>query len=251
MQIYKEIPIITAQPNKNDLQKVPHFLYGFAESDYNLSFGKWSQMLRTIVNEVQKRFEPIIIGGTMMYAYLLLKGYSQIPDVPDDVRISAQNLYKNIGHDEFLKIVEVKDKNTPKDKQRLIYNYCLLEVSGNSLEYYSNLPQIKFFNEGDVEVIIPRKTRQEVYQTCNSRFLDMISDGLLEEIEQVLPREELPIKRATGFPYVAKYLRGEISKEEMIEKSQQETRNYAKKQIIWLRKMAKEGFISGESIKDL
>jgi tRNA dimethylallyltransferase len=222
MQIYKHIPIITAQPTKKDISEIPHFLYGFAENNYNFSFGKWVQMLKETLLQVQNLgYDPIIVGGTMMYAYLLLSGYSDIPEIPENIRQKTNELYDEIGHEEFLRIVEEKDINTPTDKQRLVYNYSLLEVSGYGLNYYATLPQIQIFQKDEIEIIIPQKTRQEVYQTCNSRFLDMLSDGLLEEVESVINDQLLPIKRATGFCYILEYFNGVITKQEMIEKSQQ------------------------------
>lgn len=251
MQIYKSIPIITAQPSLQDQKAVPHFLYGFAENNENLSFGKWVRMLEGIIKEIQNAGKmAIIVGGTMMYFYLLLSGYSDIPEIPDSVRENAGNLYREIGHEEFLSTVQKLDKNTPGDRQRLIYNYCLITHTGNSISYYHTLPKKHFFCDGKPTVIIPEKTRQEVYNTCNSRFLDMIRDGLFEEIRSVIQDKDLPIKRATGFHYIVQYLCGEISKDEAIAKSQQETRNYAKRQIIWLRKFIAEGIIAEAKVAE-
>ncbi len=251
MQIYKSIPIITAQPSIEDLAKVPHKLYGFATNNYNLSFGRWAKMVELEVQNARaKGLIPIIIGGTMMYAYMLLNGFSPIPEINDSIRNCANALYAQIGHDEFLNITQKMDDKTPNDKQRLIYNHCLILQTGKSLTQYSLLPQQKMF-EGEIEVIIPRKTRKNVYDACNGRFLDMIDDGLFDEVKSVMEFANLPIKRATGFCYVARYLNGEMPFDAMVDKSQQETRNYAKKQIMWLRKMAKEGLIVPDAIQDL
>ena len=253
MQIYKSIPIITAQPNKKDLDEVPHKLYGFAPNDYNLSFGKWLQIMQTEVKNAKNNgFTPIIVGGTMMYAYMLLNGFSPIPEISDEVRNSAHKLYEAVGHEEFLDITKKMDGETPHDKQRLIYNYCLILQTGKSLAEYSLLPQTKLF-EDEIEVIVPNKTRKQVYDVCNSRFLDMIKDGLFDEVKSVMEFANSPIKRATGFPYILQHFNGEIDYSQMVEKCQQETRNYAKKQIMWLRKMAKENLLGGamESIYDL
>ncbi len=253
MQIYKSIPIITAQPSVEDLAKVPHRLYGFATNNYNLSFGKWIQMLQTEVENAKNNgLTPIIVGGTMMYSYMLLNGFSPIPEISDETRNSAHELYEKIGHDEFLLQTQKMDGETPHDKQRLIYNHCLILQTGRTLLEYSSLPQKKVF-EGQIEVIIPKKTRKQVYDICNSRFLDMIHDGLFEEVKSVMEFVECPIKRATGFPYILQHFNGEIDYAQMVEKCQQETRNYAKKQIMWLRKMAKEDLLgeAKESIYDL
>ena len=85
------------------------------------------------------------------------------------------------------------------------------------------------------------------------RFLDMISDGLFEEVKSVMEFADSPIKRATGFHCITQHFSGEIDYSQMVEKCQQETRNYAKKQIMWLRKMAKEDLLveAKESIYDL
>ena len=253
MQIYKSIPIITAQPSIEDLAKVPHKLYGFATNDYNLSFGKWLQIMQTEVKNAKNNgFTPIIVGGTMMYAYMLLNGFSPIPEISDKVRNSTHKLYEMIGHEEFLDITKKMDGETPHDKQRLIYNYCLILQTGKSLVQYSLLPQTKVF-EDEIEVIVPKKTRKQVYDVCNSRFLDMIKDGLFDEVKSVMEFTNSPIKRATGFPCILQHFNDEIDYAQMVEKCQQETRNYAKKQIMWLRKMAKENLLGGaiESIYDL
>ena len=253
MQIYKSIPIITAQPSIEDLAKVPHKLYGFATNDYNLSFGKWLQIMQTEVKNAKNNgFTPIIVGGTMMYAYMLLNGFSPIPEISDEVRNSAHKLYEAVGHEEFLDITKKMDGETPHDKQRLIYNHCLILQTGKSLVQYSLLPQTKLF-AGEIEVVIPNKTRKQVYDVCNSRFLDMIKDGLFDEVKSVMEFTNSPIKRATGFPYIIQHFNAEIDYNQMVEKCQQETRNYAKKQIMWLRKMAKENLLGRamESIYDL
>jgi tRNA dimethylallyltransferase len=253
MQIYKSIPIITAQPSIEDLAKVPHKLYGFATNNYNLSFGKWIQMLQIEVKNAQNQgLTPIIVGGTMMYAYMLLNGFSPIPEISDATRNSTHELYEEIGHDEFLLQTQKMDEETPHDKQRLIYNHCLILQTGKTLLEYSLLPQKKVF-EGQIQVIIPKKTRKQVYDICNSRFLDMISDGLFEEVKSVMEFVDSPIKRATGFHCITQHFSGEIDYSQMVEKCQQETRNYAKKQIMWLRKMAKEDLLveAKESIYDL
>jgi tRNA dimethylallyltransferase len=253
MQIYKSIPIITAQPSVEDLAKVPHKLYGFATNDYNLSFGKWLEIMQTEVENAKNNgLTPIIVGGTMMYSYMLLNGFSPIPEIIEEIRNSTHKLYEEIGHDEFILQTKKIDINTPQDKQRLIYNHCLILQTGKTLLEYSLLPQKKVF-EGQIEVIIPKKTRKQVYEICNSRFLDMIKDGLFEEVKSVMEFANLPIKRATGFPYILQHFNGEIDYAQMVEKCQQETRNYAKKQIMWLRKMAKEDLLgeAKESIYDL
>ena len=253
MQIYKSIPIITAQPSLNDLKTVQHHLYGFAENGENLSFGKWVKMVKeTITLPQNKGKTPILVGGTMMYAYMLLNGFSPIPEISDETRNSTHELYEEIGHDEFLLQTQKMDGATPHDKQRLIYNHCLILQTGRTLLEYSLLPQKKVF-EGQIEVIIPKKTRKQVYDICNSRFLDMIHDGLFEEVRSVMEFANLPIKRATGFPYILQHFNGEIDYAQMVEKCQQETRNYSKKQIMWLRKMAKENLLgeAKESIYDL
>ena len=134
------------------------------------------------------------------------------------------------------------DEHTPQDKQRLIYNHCLILQTGKSLTQHSLSPQTKLF-EGQIEVIVPKKTRGEVYAVCNSRFVDMISDGLFEEVKSVMEFADSPIKRATGFPFIMQHFNNEIDYATMVDKCQQETRNYAKKQIMWLRKMAKENLL--------
>ncbi len=81
--------------------------------------------------------------------------------------------------------------------------------------------------------------REVLYARCDARFARMIDEGAVEDVEALLARSldpSLPVMRAIGVPEIAGYLRGECSREELLARGQQATRNYAKRQYTWFRR---------------
>ncbi len=248
MQIYDGLHILTAQPSPQDLEKVPHKLYSTLHPNDACSAGNWREMVEPIIYEVLAEDKvPVIVGGSGLYIKALMHGLSPIPDIPDEVRIRTVNMQKELGnprfHAELAKRDPVMaDRFHPYHTARLVRAWEVLEATGKSLAQWQQEKRIAPPDnwEFKVEIIIPE--RSVLHQRCNDRFLQMIENGVLEEVEKFGQRIEkaevrgdIPLVKALGFRQLLSYIKGEIDMQTAIDKAQAKTRQYAKQQVTWFR----------------
>lgn len=252
-QIYNAMPVLTAQPTAQELQDVPHKLYGVLHPNDVCSAGNWREMVEPVIEEVLNDGQaPIICGGTGLYIKALIDGFSPMPDIPQNVRDQTNKLHEDLGNPAFYEALKERDpimadRLHPYHTARLIRAWEILEATGKSLAQWQKQERVKPPAHWNfiVEKIIPE--REKVRERCHTRFVEMIEQGALDEVKDFQSRIEsgevradVPMARAHGFRYLSAYLRGDISKEEAIEKSVIETRQYAKRQISWFRNQLKD-----------
>lgn len=248
MQIYDGLPILTAQPPKQDTANIPHCLYACLDPDDPCSAGKWRDMATL---EIENAFAvgrtPIIVGGTGLYIKALIEGLSPLPAVPDAIRAAATEKQKALGNPAFHAELQKRDpvmaaRLHPNDTARLIRAYEMFEATGQSLAHWQaqspTAPPAHW--HFDIQRVMPE--RDELHRRCDARFLTMLDSGALEEAEDFSDKidrgeisESAALTKALGFRPLRDYLKGALSKSAAIEKSQAETRQYAKRQATWFR----------------
>ncbi|MBV0899278.1 MAG: tRNA (adenosine(37)-N6)-dimethylallyltransferase MiaA [Wolbachia endosymbiont of Fragariocoptes setiger] len=238
-QIYKEIPIITDQPQK---QIEFYRLYGYVSVQDNYSVGLWLNDLKNAIERVRQNGQiPIITGGSGLYINSLIKGLSSIPQISQKVREHVSNLRKNLSKDEFYKLVlsydsEVHNRISFNDSHRLSRALEVIIETGKSIFLWQKNRNSPLLKSCKVYVILP--SREYIYRKINLRFINMIENGVLDEVENLLRmnlNENLPAMKAHGVPEIIKYLNNEITLTEAIEVAQANTRHYAKRQYTWFK----------------
>ena len=107
MQIYKGLPILSAQPNQQELQQCEHRLYGILNIDESNSVSNWLNMIKKESDDILRQNKNIVIvGGTGMYITRLIDGLTELPSTDENLRNELNNLYFQIGWDEFYKMVK-------------------------------------------------------------------------------------------------------------------------------------------------
>ena len=253
MQIYDDLPILTAQPSKEDREAVPHHLYGTLHPNDASSAGNWREAVIPIIQETRNQGRiPIIVGGSGLYIKALIEGLSPIPDIPDDVRQAAVEKQKTLGNPAFHAALQKRDpimakRFHPEHTARLIRAWEVLEATGKSLSEWQKLPLEKPPEEWRFDVTIVMPERDVLYERCNTRFVQMLDNGALEEAEAFFKKtqsgaynDNIPLRNALGYEQLRDYSQGKISKEEAITLAQGETRRYAKRQVTWFRHQVKE-----------
>ncbi|MCP4393693.1 MAG: tRNA (adenosine(37)-N6)-dimethylallyltransferase MiaA [Alphaproteobacteria bacterium] len=248
MQIYKELSIITARPSPKDGATVPHTLYGAISGFEECDAAKWcglaaSEMKRTWNNGKL----PIITGGTGMYIKSLTDGLSPIPDIDETIRTETRALADEIGAAALHEQLHQHDKATadrlkPNDAQRICRAWEVLKSTGKPMSYWRSQPNTPVISANFFTIVLA-PDRNILYQRCNNRFEKMLKeDGAIEEIKNLIslniPKTNT-IMKALGVPEVIDYLNGNINIDEAISKASQTTRNYAKRQLTWLRNQVK------------
>lgn len=230
MQVYKEIPIITAQPNNLN----GHLLYGFVSCiDKTFSVAKWLSMVAEVIEN--RDYIPIIVGGTGMYISSLINGLSQIPTVPDEIIKSITSFYDLYGMEklrERLAAVDLVTANKFADKQRIIRALSVYEFTSRTISDWQK-DNYKYVDASKMMKVWIKPDRDILYERINYRFINMIKDGAIEEAKSVQCIDNLP--KAIGLREIIAYIENLIPKEKMITKVQQLTRNYAKRQETWFR----------------
>ncbi len=232
LQIYKELKILTACPDDEDIQKVPHFLYNTLNGKENCSAVKYINLLQELLLSQEKL--PIIVGGTGLYLKAMIEGLVEIPETPETIRTLARNLpFKEIHS-------FVKENDTEfalEDEQRLRRAFEVIKTTGKPYSYWQTQPKKKLIDL-DIELIKLAPDREELYHRCNIRFDMMIKAGAIEEVQNLLSMNyppETTIMKAIGVTEIQKYLNNQISYDEMVRLSTTRTRQYAKRQITWMK----------------
>lgn len=244
MQVYEGLPILSAQPKKDLKTKLPHRLYGERGPAVKFSVALWLNEAKKAVEEtIQMGLTPILAGGTGLYFKAYFEGIATIPIIPESVRLETQSKYEDWGEKDFRDALRKldpisADKITVNDRQRLIRAYEVAFYTGKSLDHFYNIakPTPSTMDQYEAHLLSP--PREKLYQSCNNRFLEMIGEGAVEEVEAFLKRgldPQLPSMKTIGVREIGDHLIGKTSLLEAITAAQQMTRNFAKRQVTWFK----------------
>lgn len=245
-QIYEGLPILTAQPPQEDLDIVQHELYGVLHPNELCSAGSWVKTTRPIIEKILEMGKtPIITGGNGLYLKALIEGLSPIPEVSEEIRKEAVAKQEELGNPAFHEELAKRDPETaalyhPMHTARLVHAWEILEATGKSLAQWQQMPKIAPPQDWKFDITLVMPERETLYTRINNRFLSMMNNGGMEELEafdaRVANGEVKPdavLIKTLGAEPLRRYRAGEISKEEAITLAQTETRQYAKRQVTW------------------
>ncbi|MGM0559863.1 MAG: tRNA (adenosine(37)-N6)-dimethylallyltransferase MiaA [Pseudomonadota bacterium] len=243
LQVYRDIPLISAQPGMEEQARVPHRLYGFAEADTRFSAAYWCELAEQEMQAARLAGRlPILTGGTGLYLKALEEGLATAPAVAPETRAAARQRLEELGRDAFVEEVRELDPETaerlhPNDSQRLLRAWEVARETGRPLSDWQRETAVapapfRFL----WLVLLP--PRAELGAVCDQRFLKMMDFGALEEVRQLMalePPVDATIRKAVGVRELSAHLEGALSLEDAIEAAQRATRRYAKRQETWLR----------------
>lgn len=239
-QFYREIPIGTAAPNKDELSEIKHHFVGFlsVEDTYNVS--DYESDVIKFLNEYFKRKKTVVmVGGSGLFIDAVCNGLDEMPDVDASVREKVTRLFDEGGivklQTELARLdpdfFAVVDKNNPRRLQRA------LEVSlQTGLPYSSFRTEKKVHRDFNIVKLAIRCERNILIDRINKRVDEMMETGLLNEAKMMFPKRHLNSLNTVGYKELFEYFDGKISLEEAVEKIKTSTRQYAKRQMTWLRK---------------
>lgn len=245
MQVYRHLYILTARPT--DLQGIPHHLYGILKGDQIGSLGWWYEAACQVIQEVQSRGKtPIVVGGTGLYLRALTRGLSPIPDIPESIRQEARQLAQALSEEDFFELVsredpKIKEVLHPHDTQRLTRALEVVRATQTSIQDCQGQPKKILDLKYQYFVLLP--PREVLYQRINDRFIWMVENGALKEVENLITQNinpDSPILKAVGVPELTTYLQGRYTLEQAIIEGQKSTRRYAKRQTTWFTRQAPE-----------
>ena len=255
MQIYDDLSIITACPSEEEQAAAPHRLYNYLDGAEACSVGKWMALMRAQVDEVRRMGKvPILCGGTALYLNAAQHGISAIPDIPEQLHLQVMAEHRSLGGEAMLahlKIIdpEIGARLSAGDSQRITRAVEVFRHTNRPLSAWQQDPPQGQLSGQFINIsILP--DRAELYDRINQRFALMWDGGAIEEVRALLDRNlapNLPVMKAVGVPQIARYLKGEIDKDNAIDEGQRESRRYAKRQFTFFRNNFITNFLIDET----
>jgi tRNA dimethylallyltransferase len=246
-QVYRDLRIVTARPSEAEEARVTHRLYGYRDGADPCSAAAWAADAR---QEIARAHEagrlPILVGGTGLYLRTLLEGIAPVPEIDDAVRAEVRAMDVAAAH----AALEHQDPDAaarlrPTDTTRVARALEVVRSTGKPLSYWQQARSGGIGPEVALRPLLLLPPREWLRGRCDMRFSEMMSNEGLTELSSLLERRldhALPIMRAIGVPEIAAFLRGQITREEAVERGQAATRQYAKRQYTWFSRQPPESW---------
>lgn len=244
VQIYQEIQIATAKPSKEEMKGVKHHLIGYVSPEINYTAADWAEDATKKIYEIESRGNiPILVGGTGFYLRTLRNPFFESPKTDEKLREKLTKIKDEKGAEYLHKILKRVDKASaeklfPRDYVRTMRALEVYFQTGNRLSELQpqRLESPEFANR--IKVFALNPPRDDLYQKINERAEKHFENGLVEEVKLLREKgvkDDTNALGAHGYRRVCEYLRGERTLESAIEKTKQDVRNYAKRQMSWFR----------------
>lgn len=238
-QVYADLRVLSARPSDDEMQGVPHVLYGAWDGAQACSAADWANAAKREIAAAHARGAlPILVGGTGLYIRTLLDGIAPVPEIDPVIRAEVRTMpqeqtYKALQNEDPARAALL----APADTQRVTRALEVIRSTGHSLAHWQKQLSGGIADSVDLDPLILLPERQWLYKRCDLRFELMWQGGSIAEVEALLARnlpDDMPVMRAIGVPEIRMYCRGEASQSEAIAAGQQATRRYAKRQYTWL-----------------
>lgn len=239
-QLYKEIPIGTAQPTADELALVPHHFIGNLSIHNTYNAGMFE---RDALHLLEKLFEQhntvVVCGGTGLYIKALCSGLDQVPPANKALRQQLENQLQQEGlhalQQQLFQLDPVHfNKMDTQNPQRVLRALEVCLSSGKPFSsFHANKKTTRPFLIQKIGLELPRP---QLYQRINKRVEAMLENQWLAEAKAVFENRHLNALNTVGYKELFAHLQGEMSLEQATEKIKTNTRRYAKRQLTWFKK---------------
>jgi len=239
-QVYADLTVLSARPAPEEMQGVPHKLFGTWDGATACSAADWAKAARNEIAAAHtNRAVPILVGGTGLYLRTLLDGIAPVPPIDAGVRLYARRLTLEEARAALQREdPEAAARLNPNDTTRIVRALEVACSTGRTLAEWQAAKVGGIGASVDLHAAVLLPDRAWLYERCDRRFELMLERGAIAEVEALLARQldpALPVMRAIGVPEISAFLRGKCSRAELTQRGAQATRNYAKRQYTWFR----------------
>ena len=243
--VYRDMSIGTAKPSAEERARVPHHLIDLILPTEAYSVARFLVDCRAAIDAIHSRGRlPLLVGGTMMYANILVRGMSDVPPSDSAIRAEISAERERDGIEALHEKLRAVDPVTAArlhvmDTQRIERALEVLRLTGVPL---SSLQGQRMPALADLETLVLRwmpEDRAWLHARCEQRLVTMFAQGFVAEVESLREKYELSADvssmRCVGYRQVLDVLEGRAPEAEMFERALFATRQLAKRQITWLR----------------
>jgi tRNA dimethylallyltransferase len=239
-QVYRHMDIGTAKPTAAERKMVPHHFIDIRNPDEIYSAGQYGQEARVVIETILKRKKwPFVVGGSGLYLRALLEGFFEPKasnrEIQEQLKRRAREEGNLVLHAELSQIDPTTAASLhPNDTHRMVRALEIYYASGK-------LPsEVRLYNSQPAAFVY-RLIGLSLARSVNQRVDGMLAAGLIDECRNLVKMgysPDLNALQTVGYQEVFQYLRDEISYHRMVELIKQHSRNYAKRQMTWFRKMS-------------
>ncbi|MFC2060305.1 tRNA (adenosine(37)-N6)-dimethylallyltransferase MiaA [Chloroflexota bacterium] len=240
-QVYKYMDIGTAKPTPRELSLVPHYLINIANPEEDFSLAQYQRLAYRAINDIQRRNKlALLVGGSGLYIWAVLEGWG-IPQVPPhpEFRHSLEERAAEVGKDDLYQQLVQVDPNAAQriDRRNVRRVIRALEVHEDTEKRFSQL-QHKKAPPFNVLIIGLTAERAELYRRVDLRIDEMIKQGFIEEVENMVNMGydfNLTAMSGIGYQQIGRFLKGESTLAAAVQQIKFETHRFVRNQYSWFR----------------
>ena len=243
-QIYRGIPIGTAQPSKKQLSEIKHHLIGIKSLNEKISAGEYLNLIDSKISEILSRDKnPILCGGTGMYFNIILEGIFEGSHTNKEIRLKLENDYEKNKIKLYKKLQEVDPEYSKKvhinNKKRLVRALEIYETTGKTIsQNFNSKNQMSKFSKNYYFTFL-KMSKESLNTRLKMRVKKMVDEGMVDEVQKI-KKKKIDISHIDyiGFREINEFLNQNISMDDCIENIYIRTRQYAKRQNKWFNSHA-------------
>jgi tRNA dimethylallyltransferase len=239
-QCYGEMNIGVARPSKSELAALPHHFIASHSINDTINASVFERYALDKVEALFKTKDAVVmVGGTGLYIKAFCEGLDMIPQIDPKIRAEIIQQYEKLGLRWLQKELSVKDpiyweKGEQQNPQRLMRALEVKLGTGESIVHFQQKNKItRPFHIVKIGLEMPREM---LYDRINQRVMNMVEEGLEQEVKSLLPHLQLNALQTVGYSEWQPFFDGKVEKSRVIELIQQNTRHYAKRQMTWFKK---------------
>lgn len=254
-QFYKEMSIGTAAPTPEELLQVKHYFIHNISVEEKYDVADYEREVLALLDELFKTHDNVILtGGSGLFIDAVCNGIDEMPDVQPEIRLKVEKMLKEGGINALADEVQrldpeyfaIVDQQNPRRLQRAL-EICY-QTGKTFTSFRQNHTVQRNFNIVKYALLWDR---QELIERIDKRVDLMMEQGLLEEAKALYPKRNLNALNTVGYKELFAYFDGQCTLAEAVEQIKIHTRQYAKRQMTWLRRDTGYQWIMSEEIDNI
>ena len=240
-QVYRDLEILSARPTVEEMEGVPHRLFGHVDGADEYNAARWAEEAkREIAAAHDAGAIPILVGGTGMYIRTLLNGIAPVPEIDPKLRERVRGLGVADAYAELQSAdPHAAARLKPADTTRVARALEVVLATGTPIAEWQQQTRGGIADSIALTAQILLPPREWLAERCDKRFQEMVVERrAAAEVARLLARAlplSAPVMRAIGVPDLADMLGGKITENDAISRGKLATRQYAKRQYTWFR----------------
>lgn len=254
-QCFRELNIGVAKPSMHELQSVRHEFINSHSIGEEVNAAVFESLALQWAEEIfSNRNVIVMVGGTGLYIKAFTEGLDKIPETDEQTRIEIREQYARYGLPWLQEQIKLRDPGYFEsgeigNPQRMMRALEVIESTGHSILFFRNAEKksrpfrVLFFS-----IRIPVSI---LNQRINERVDHMMEEGLLDEVKSLIPYQHFNALQTVGYTELFEHLNGKLNLENAVTRIKQNTRQYAKRQMTWIRKNSSVHWLEKDPLKEI